>query len=187
MGDQGTAAFNRRQIVFAASVALFGWATFSNDAFAEIPDGISRTAESIHQEPDFRADPKKVYETLTDRAQFHKVVLLGEAARTGKIPANHPTRIGIQAGEPFSLFGGFITGRHIELVPNERIIQAWREESWDPGVFSIVRFDLKPSGSGTHLVFDHTGFPPGNADHLAKGWKDNYWLPLAQVLETTAP
>lgn len=186
MPDQHNPVLSRRQIVFGASIALLGWAANSTGAFAEIPDGISRSAESIHQEPDFRCDPKRVYEALTDANQFHKVVLLGEAARTGKIPANKPTLIGGQAGDAFSLFGGFISGRHIELVPGQRIVQAWREESWDPGVYSIVHFDLRSSSSGTHLIFDHMGFQPGNADHLATGWKGNYWRPLAQYLDSRA-
>jgi activator of HSP90 ATPase len=36
-----------------------------------------------------------------------------------------PTQISREVGGAFSLFGGIIVGRHIELVPNERIVQAW--------------------------------------------------------------
>ena len=68
-----------------------------------------------------------------------------------------------------------IKGRNVELVPHQRIVQAWRSEGWESGVYSIVRFELKAEGTGTRLVFDHTGFPVGQADHLASGWKSNYW------------
>ena len=73
-------------------------------------------------------------------------------------------------------------GRHVELVPNERIVQAWRVVTWDPGVYSIAKFELKEQGSETRLVFDHTGFPNGKAEHLADGWKQNYWEPLRKYL-----
>jgi predicted TIM-barrel fold metal-dependent hydrolase len=37
--------------------------------------------------------------------------------------------------------------------------------------------------SGTRIVFDHTGFPKGQAQHLAEGWKANYWEPLEKYLK----
>jgi hypothetical protein len=37
-------------------------------------------------------------------------------------------------------------------------------------------------GSGTKIVFDHTGFPKGKAEDLASGWKAHYWEPLAKLL-----
>jgi activator of HSP90 ATPase len=67
-------------------------------------------------------------------------------------------------------------------VPNERIVQAWRPQSWKPGVYSIVKFELADEGAGTKLVLDHTGFPDGTAEHLAGGWKVNYWEPLEKYL-----
>jgi len=93
-----------------------------------------------------------------------------------------PTEISREVGGAFALFGGYITGRHIELVPNERIVQAWRVGSWDPGVYSIAKFVLAEQGSGTKIVFDHTGFPRGLGEHLAAGWKAHYWEPLEKFL-----
>jgi activator of HSP90 ATPase len=52
-----------------------------------------------------------------------------------------------------------IQGRNIELLPNRRIIQAWRAKTWADGVYSIVRFELKEQGAETKLVFEHCGFP----------------------------
>jgi hypothetical protein len=54
--------------------------------------------------------------------------------------------------------------------------------NWDPGIYSIAKYELSDEGIGTRLVFDHTGFPTGEADHLAEGWISNYWQPLAQYL-----
>ena len=74
------------------------------------------------------------------------------------------------------------TGRHVELVPNERIVQAWRTGSWAPGVYSIAKFEFVEQGSGTKIVFDHTGFPKGQAEVLASGWKAHYWEPIEKLL-----
>jgi activator of HSP90 ATPase len=92
------------------------------------------------------------------------------------------TEISQQVGGAFTLFGGHIVGRHIELMPNQRIVQAWRVVDWNPGVYSIVKFELAEQGSGAKIVFDHTGFPEGKGQHLAAGWTANYWEPLQKYL-----
>jgi hypothetical protein len=76
-----------------------------------------------------------------------------------------PAAIDRREGGAFSLFGGVLIGRHVELVANQRFVQAWRETKWDPGVCSLVKFNLVPQGAGTLIVFDHTAFPMGAAAH----------------------
>lgn len=151
---------------------------------AQIPAGseVSHTSEAIHQEIVFRASPKRVYETLTDTKQFNRVTMLSTAMKSGMPPGTTPTQISRELGGTFSLFGGHIVGRHLDLVPNERIVQAWRVVDWNPGVYSIVKFVLTEQDSGTKLVFDHAGFPDGKGQHLADGWKANYWEPLERYL-----
>jgi len=102
--------------------------------------------------------------------------------QSGMAPAKNGTELGREAGGALSAFGGYVTGRILELVPNERIVQAWRSASWDPGTYSIARFVLSDQGSDSKLVFDHAGFPQGEAQHLAEGWKANYWEPLKKFL-----
>jgi activator of HSP90 ATPase len=117
---------------------------------------------TIHQELEFNASPQQLYEALLDSKQFTEF-------------SGRPAEINHEVGGAFSLFKGHIIGRNLELVPNDRIVQAWRVVTWPEGAYSIVRFDLKSQGSGTHLVFDHMGFPEGLHDHLAAGWEENYW------------
>jgi len=124
---------------------------------------------SLHQEVDFKAAPRRIYEILLNAKQF--------AAFTGA-----PAEIDPAAGGAFSLFGGLIVGRNIEEVPGERLVQAWRPTHWDPGVYSMVRFELRPQGTETTVVLDHTGFPKGDYDHLSPGWKEHYWEPLKKYL-----
>ena len=137
---------------------------------------ISRAAESIHQEIVLKASRKRVYEALTNAEQFTKVMKLS------KYPDGPAATISREPGGPFSLFGDHIVGRHVELVPNERIVQAWRAASWEAGAYSIVRFDLKEQADQTKIIFDHTGFPMGLAEHLLDGWNSNYWEPLKKYL-----
>ena len=124
---------------------------------------------TIHQEIDFTASPQRIYEALLDTKQF--------TAFSGL-----PAEINRETGGAFSVFKGHIIGRNLELVPNQRIVQAWRVVTWPEGAYSIARFELKAQGSGTHLVFDHIGFPEGLHDHLAEGWEEHYWELLKKYL-----
>lgn len=81
---------------------------------------------AIHQEVSFTVAPEWVYELLTDSAQF-------DAA------TDRPAEVGTDGGT-FSIFGGYIEGRQIELVPGQPVVQAWRGSDWAPGVYSLVRF-----------------------------------------------
>ena len=155
---------------------------------ADVPAGsievISHTAEAIHQEVVFKATPERLYEALIDTKQFDRIVELSGVIKAGMLPpgANKPTQISRELGGAFVLFGGYITGRHLELVPGQRIVQAWQVGTWPTGVYSIAKFQLVPQGSATKIVFDHTGFPKGDAEHLASGWNEHYWQPLAKFL-----
>ena len=126
-------------------------------------------SEPIHFSLAFDATPERVYSALTESGQFTKM--------TGA-----PAAIGTEAGAPFSCFGGMIAGRQVELVPNERIVQAWRVGNWAPGTYSIVRFQLNAQAGGTGLEFDHVGFPAEDREHLESGWNANYWEPLRKHL-----
>ena len=131
-----------------------------------VPDNL-RT--SLHQEITLEANPGRIYEILLDSAQFAKFT--GEKAEIGR-----------DQGSAFSMFGGVIVGRNIELVPGQRIVQAWRPKYWNPGIYSLVRFELKAVGPKTMLALDHTGFPEGDFASLNSGWGDKYWEPLKKYL-----
>ena len=171
----------RRQTIVGLAIAFSGLVLARTEGWAAAEDEISHAAESIHQEPVFKANRKRIYDALTDSKQFDKVIQL-----SGVLPAMHlgdkPAEISREVGGAFTLFGGYITGRQVELVPDERIVQAWRTGGWAPGIYSIAKFELVEQGSRTKIIFDHTGFPQGEAEVLASGWKAHYWEPLEKLL-----
>jgi activator of HSP90 ATPase len=126
-------------------------------------------SDRIHQEVNIDTTPERIYRALTDGAAF-TTFTSAEAEITG------------DAGGGISLFSGGITGRNIELLPNQRIVQAWRAKNWPPGVYSIVKFELVAQGAGTRVVLDQTGFPEGDREHLDHGWHRMYWDPLKKYL-----
>lgn len=144
-------------------------------SLSALADEVIRT-DAIHQQVTLNANRHRVYEALTDAKQFSGLMAYST------VPKAPPAQIASDVGGTFSIFGGHIIGRHLELVPDQRIVQAWRVVDWAPGIFSIARFQLNDKGSATTIVFDHIGFPTGQAKHLASGWHLNYWEPLRKYL-----
>ena len=169
--------YSRRQMIAGSAVLVGNLAITSPRTGAQGASAESaRTkaiimAKAIHQEEDYKADPKRIYEALLDAKQF-------TAFSGGRSAEIHR-----EVGGAFSIFAGHIVGRNLELVPNRRIVQAWRVVSWPEGVYSIARFELQVQGSGTRVIFDHTGFPPDLAEHLESGWQENYWKLLRKYLD----
>ncbi len=173
---------SRRQMIAGVTGGLGSLGLASSKVFGQAAQEISHAEDAIHQEPVFKASRKRVYQALTDAKQFQKVILLSAAVQSGMAKGNIPAEITPEPGGPFKLFNGFIVGRNLELIANERIVQAWRVAYWPEGSWSIVKFVLVEQGSDTKIVFDHMGFPKGDGDHLLEGWNGNYWQPLAKFL-----
>lgn len=145
-------------------------ALLAGAAAGAAPDKVktaSRTA--LREEEDYAVPPHRVYEALLDEKQF--------SALTGA-----PAKIDRAEGGALSLFGGQIVARNIELVPDKRIVQAWRDADWAPGIYSMLKFELTAKGAGTHLVLDQTGFPAGQFSDLDSGWHEHYLEPLKKFL-----
>ena len=146
------------------------------------PEGLSHASEAIRQEVTLEASPQRIYEALTSTKNFDMITRLSDGAVLLSAAGATPTSIGAEVGGPFTLFGGVSTGRHIERLPNERLVQAWRAGSWKPGDFSIAAFHQTQAGGKTTLNVEHRGFPNGNGASLAQGWHSHYWEPLAKFL-----
>jgi len=125
---------------------------------------------SIHQEVSFPTTPAKVFHALMD-----------SDAHSGFTGA--PAVVSSEAGGTWSAYGGSISGRNIE-ISKTLIVQAWRAGNWAPGVYSLVRFELRAEEGGTRVVLDHTGCPDGTKEHLEAGWTANYWGPLETLFSS---
>jgi uncharacterized protein YndB with AHSA1/START domain len=124
----------------------------------------------IHQEVTFAVPPARVFDALlksTEHARF-----------TGA-----PAEISTEAGGAFSVYGGKVHGRNVEVVPGKRLVQAWRSADWAEGVYTVARFEVHADGKGTRLVFDQDGVPEGAGEMLEPGWPKMYWEPLRKYLE----
>src|SRR5882724_9173362 len=138
--------------------------TTAEDSLKTAPEIANSQMDSIviHQEIDFKVSPQRVYETLLSSTSFSNCTNMSFSIFTASSAKIDPV-----VGGAFSVFDGHIVGRILELVPDKRIVEAWRVVDWPEGVYSVAKFELKSTDAGTKLIFDHVGFPKGLKEHLS--------------------
>ena len=66
-------------------------------------------------------------------------------------------------------------------------MQLWKPDGEDCGLsdhYSKATFALKAEEGGTRLAFTQTGVPVDCGDRFDTGWKENYWVPMKDMLES---
>ncbi len=126
--------------------------------------------KTIRQSVVIKAPPRAVYDALMDSRKH--------AAFTG-MKAN----VSRQVGGKFTAYGPHLAGFNLALVPNKKIVQAWRALDWDKGHYSIATFTLTPVKGSTRLSFTQLSVPDKHYRGINQGWKDSYWKKLKAYLE----
>lgn len=80
-----------------------------------------------------------------------------------------------EVGGEFSVWGGYATGKNVELIPDEKIVQTWRASDWPESEMSKVTFELRDKDGRCELNFSQSGVPRDFVEDIRQGWKDNYW------------
>jgi uncharacterized protein YndB with AHSA1/START domain len=84
-----------------------------------------------------------------------------------------------KVGAEFSAWDGYISGRNLELVPGQKIVQAWRTtEFTDDDPDSVLTIELTPIKTGTRLKLSHSGAPDGQTSYEEHGWREFYFEPM---------
>ena len=86
-----------------------------------------------------------------------------------------------EVGGAFSTDAGQVTGVNVDLVPDQRLVQAWRRADFPEGIYSMAAFTLAPTPTGgTELVFTHRGVPKHLLDEIEDYWRVVYWAPMKE-------
>jgi len=84
-----------------------------------------------------------------------------------------------EPGGAFSAWDGYISGRNLELVPGERIVQAWRTTKFDEDhEDSIVTITLEDRDDGALLTLSHSNVPDTHLGYEQGGWHTHYFEPM---------
>lgn len=112
------------------------------------------------------ATPQQIYEAWLDSIA-HSEMTGGEANMSDEI------------GAEVSAWDGYITGSNLELVPGERIVQAWRTSEFaDEHDNSIVTVMLESVEEGTLLTLVHSNVPDSHRSYEEGGWESQYFEPM---------
>jgi activator of HSP90 ATPase len=125
--------------------------------------------KTIRQSVTFKTSPQAVYEALMDSRKH--------ARFTGA-----KAKISRKVNGRFTAYDGYIEGIQLDLVPDKKIVQAWRGSDWPEGHFSKATFSLKKIKNGVRLTFTQSGVPSQNYRDINQGWRDYYWKPMKEML-----
>ncbi len=126
--------------------------------------------KTIKQTNTFNVPPEELYNWFMDSKKHSEFT--GSKAVIGK-----------KVGDKFTAWDGYIEGKNVKLVPGKLIVQSWRGDDWEDGVYSEATFKFAPAAEGkTKLEFIQTGVPDEHYDDIKQGWVDYYWTPLKETL-----
>jgi hypothetical protein len=90
-----------------------------------------------------------------------------------------------EIGAEVSAWDGYITGRNLELVPGERIVQSWRTTQFsDEHEDSIVTVILEEIDGGTLLTLVHANVPDEQTSYEQGGWHEYYFEPMKEYFSS---
>ena len=114
------------------------------------------------------AEPEIVYQALTVPA-------------TIELWSGHPAEMSTKPGSEFSLLGGDIVGKNLEIEPNRKIVQQWY--FGDKSEASIVTIILHPHKAGTSAELRHTNIPDEVYEEFVEGWDETFFGSLQDFYE----
>ena len=85
-------------------------------------------------------------------------------------------------GAKFTAWGGYISGKNLELVPGKKIRQRWRTTDFSKkDKDSEIEITLEEIGSSkTKFTLKHTKIPDGDGNKYKEGWQDYYLAPMLE-------
>lgn len=92
-----------------------------------------------------------------------------------------PAKMSEEENFEFSIWGGDIHGKNLEVKKEEKLVQDWMAGDWDE--FSKVTFSLSEQNGKTKLELLHENVPDNEVEEIEDGWKRYYLGPLKDLLE----
>jgi activator of HSP90 ATPase len=115
-----------------------------------------------------KADKNEVFNALTNPLAL-------------ELWTGYPAVMDSKPGTEFSLWEGDITGKNLEIITGEKIVQEWFFD--DPENPSIVTIELEDENKGTRIRLLHTNVPDEAYGNIDYGWKEYFFGAMKKYLE----
>jgi len=132
------------------------------------PSGCKLTLSTLQLSENFQCRANEIYDAWT------KPEMVTAFTRG-------PCKLEASKGGIFELFGGNVSGKFEELVPNKKIVQSWRYSQWPSGHFSNVVIEFDEKGDHTEVKITQTGVPENDKDTTLKNWRGYYINSIKQT------
>ena len=126
--------------------------------------------DNIFQVIEIESAPDTIYQALTNPQLLTE--LTGMSAEMSS-----------QEGGTFNAWNNRSHGYIMRLIPGKRIVQAWRHDAFEDGMYSTVIIDIEATENGSRVSFNHIGVPESESGWLTETWKKDFWNPLSEHLE----
>ncbi len=128
--------------------------------------------ESIEVTAVIPATAERIYEAWLDSA-LHTAMTGGDAEIDASIDGAHMA------------WGGYISGKTLELEPGRRIVQSWYATDFPEGSEpSRLVVTIEPDGENARVHLAHSDLPAGTSEGYANGWQEHYFTPMMAYFET---
>jgi activator of HSP90 ATPase len=113
------------------------------------------------------AEPADVYAAITN-------------PYTIELWSGYPAQMSTEPGSEFSLWEGDISGKNIEFIHDNKVVQEWY--FGDQETPSIVTITIVQSGNDSLVTVEHTNIPDNDFEGIAEGWKEYYFDAITAFL-----
>ncbi|KAH3682611.1 hypothetical protein WICPIJ_006420 [Wickerhamomyces pijperi] len=144
--------------------------TSSSNSSTPVPSSLEPSkapkynTSTLHFEPTFNTTAEQLYITYLTKNR------IGAWARSEPIFEGDSLTLNSE----FSLFGGNISGKIIDLEPFTRIRQLWRLNSWKAGHYAELEFNFYQGDSETKMNVLFKGIPIGQEEVVQGNFEDYY-------------
>ena len=116
----------------------------------------------------------KVYDAWLDSAQH--TAMTGARATASR-----------EVGDEFTAWDGYIRGKNLLLIENQKIVQSWRSSEFpDEAPDSVLSIRLTERHGITEVELEHADIPPGQSVQYQSGWIEFYVNPMQKYFATQA-
>jgi len=85
-----------------------------------------------------------------------------------------------KAGDDYSAWDGYISGKNISLRPHSIIKQSWRTTEFkDSDKDTLVEIQIRGNKTASTLTIIHTEVPD-DGEKYKKGWEEHYFTPMKE-------
>lgn len=166
------------QVVSKGKTTVVDKKTFQNMVITDTKSDADKPAEkfdvkSLEIGESYKVPPDRLFEVLSE-------------PNLVRAWANGNVEWDFKEGGKFTLFGGTVTGRFLEIKPNEEITMAWRLKNYPNDHHAKIKFTLKDESDSTSLTVNGEGVPSHMAEETRNGINRYYLASIARTFGFSA-